>query len=82
MVIILLELTEIERAVYLKFYFKSCFSVSISHTITVPKCFKFLNLKINCVSNNSFIIIGIYQPPSTDTKSFDYLAVTLSVYQL
>lgn len=58
-----LELTEFERAVGWPFMLKPVL-FSIPHTVSIPKCFELIVVKINSGSNNSTIVIWIYRPLS------------------
>ena len=45
---------------------KHCFYVSVLYAVTLPKCFTFIALKIDCGANNVLVVVGIYRPPSAE----------------
>lgn len=57
---------------------KSCFSVSLLHTVSVPSCFEFIALKVFLVPNDSVVVVDVYRPPSAVTSSINDLADILS----
>lgn len=61
-------------------YVKNCPNVSILYAIIVPKCFEFTALKIECESNNSIVVVGIYWPSSANSCSVAKLENLLSQY--
>ena len=63
-------------------YIKSCFTSHTLHSVSVPKCFEFLALKVQYGSkpDNTLIVIGVYRPPSATASSLDQLADLISIY--
>ena len=59
-------------------YVKSKFKVSVLKTVSIPKCFELLILKVALGKNNSLCVAGVYRPPSADSNSIDNLAEILS----
>ena len=61
-------------------YVKSCYSVTLLHAVSVPNCFEFIALELSLSSNDCFVVIGVYRPPSAETSSLNDLAHMLSSY--
>ena len=61
-------------------YVKCCFSANVVNTVTTPKCFELLTLKVDLGPNDSLYVVGFYRPPSAHNSSIDKLVDILSKY--
>jgi exonuclease III len=55
-------------------YVKSTYAAVILNTVSIPKCFEFISLRIDFGYNNSIIVIGVYRPPSAPTMALNKMA--------
>ena len=68
------------RAGGVAIFIKSRFSVTVLKAITIKNYFEFIALSVNLGPNKSIVIIGVYRPPSADSRAIDKLAELISKY--
>ena len=61
-------------------YVKSHYSVTLLHAVSVRSCFEFIALELSLSSNDCFVVIGVYRPPSAVNSTLTKLAHLISPY--
>ena len=59
-------------------YIKAWITATVITTSSVPNYFEYIALKVELSPNDSFIVVGIYRPPSAHISAIDKLANLLS----